>query len=73
MNYILACFFGLFALLPLARAVSDLRSGVVDLKLYLPLARRSERTVLYWVFVCGNLVAFALLLFAAAVMLRRTT
>ena len=73
MNYILACAFGLFALLPLARAVSGLRSGAVDLKLYLPLAKRSERPVLYWVFVLGNLAGFALLLFAAAFMLRRAT
>ena len=71
MNYVLACLFGLFALLPLARGLSGLRSGVVDLKLYLPLARRSERPALYWTFLCGNFLAFALLVLAAAFMLWR--
>ncbi len=73
MNYVLACFFGLFALLPLARAVSGFRSGVMDLKLYLPLARRSERPALFWVFLCCNLMVFALLLCAGILVLRRAT
>ncbi len=64
MKYALVCFAWLLALLPLLRAVSGLRSGVVDLKLYLPLARRSERPVLYWAFVFGNVLAFAFFVFA---------
>lgn len=71
MNYVFAFLFGLFALLPLARALSGLRSGVIDLKLYLPLARRSERHCLFWVFLCCNFVAFALLLFGAVFLIRR--
>jgi hypothetical protein len=71
MKYVLACFFGLLALLPLVRAFSGLRSGVVNLKLYLPLARRAERPVLYWTFICCNLLAFASFAFALVFMLWR--
>ena len=71
MRYIFGCVFGLFALLPLARLLSGLRSGVVELKLYLPPAKRSERPALYWVFICANLLVFAFLVFVALFMLWR--
>jgi hypothetical protein len=54
-KYLFACFFGLLGLLPLSRALSGLRSGEVDVKLYLPLAKRSERPALYWTFICINI------------------
>jgi hypothetical protein len=71
MKYVVACFFTIFAIVALYRAASGLRSGAVDLKLYLPLARRSERPALYWTFLWGNVVVFALFAFAAAYMLVR--
>jgi hypothetical protein len=69
-KYILAIVFGIFALLPFARAVSGLRYGVIELKLYL-LAKRSERPALYWTFLCANLLASALLLLAGVFTLAR--
>ncbi len=73
MKYALAFFFVLFALVPLVRLLSGLRSSVVDLKVYLPLAKRSERPALYWAFICGNLLAFALLVMAGVFVLWRMT
>ena len=71
MKYVVVCFFTLFAILALSRAVSGLRSGAVGLKLYLPLARKSDSPALYWTFLCGNAVVFGLFVFAAAYMLLR--
>jgi len=46
-KYLFTCLFEVLALLLLFRALSGLRSGVVDLKIYLPVAERSERPALY--------------------------
>ncbi len=70
MKYVLPCFFWVSAMLPLARAVSGLRSGFVDLKLYLPLASKSLRPRLYWAFICFNFLAFGLFVSAGFLMLR---
>ena len=70
MKYVLPCFFWVFAMLPLARAVSGLRSGVVDMKLYLPFASKLLRPHLYWAFISLNFLAFGLFVSAGFLMLR---
>lgn len=60
MKYLAAAFFAVVGLLPLYRAVSGLRSGVADIKLYLPVAHRSQRPALYWAFICLNIALVAL-------------
>lgn len=68
MKYLAATWFAILGMLTLSRALSGLISAAVDLKLYLPIATRSERPALFWTFLCLNflLVALSALLMAVA-------